>query len=106
VKQAAPPRTRRRICWKPIPRAADETSSKLAGVSPILDDQILYRRLIEEADLGRFKALIGSSDASRGEYLIITVDDESSTDDDMCSSDTDEGEYLEELYERATQGGS
>ena len=32
------------------------------------------------------------------------IDDESSTDDDMSASDSDEEEDLEELYERATQG--
>ncbi len=91
-------------CWEPIPRAADEISSVLAGVSPTLDDQILYGRLIEQADLGRFKASIGSTNASRSEYLVETVDDESSTDDDMSASESDEEEDLEELYERATQG--
>ena len=32
-------------CWQPISRAADEVSSILASVSPILDDQALYGRL-------------------------------------------------------------
>jgi hypothetical protein len=91
-------------CWKPIPRAADEISSVLAGVSPTLDDQVLYRRLTEQADLGRFKASIGSTDASSEEYLVETVDNDSSTDDDMSASDSDEEEDLDELYERATQG--
>ena len=64
-------------------------------MSPTLDDQILYGRLIEQADLGRFKASIGSTNASRSEYLVETVDDESSTDDDMSASDSDEEEDLE-----------
>ncbi len=91
-------------CWEPIPRAADEISSVLASVSPTLDDQTLYRRLTERADLGRFESSIGSTNASRGEYLVETVNDESFTDDDMNASDSDEEEDLEELYERATQG--
>ena len=28
------------LCWQPTPRAADEVSSILASVSPILDDQV------------------------------------------------------------------
>jgi hypothetical protein len=73
-------------------------------VSPILDDQVLYRRLTERAEIGHFKASIGSTNASSGEYLVETVDDDFSTDDDMCASDLDEEEELQELYERATQG--
>jgi hypothetical protein len=94
-------------CWKPIPQAADETSSILASVSPTLDDQVLYRRLTEKADLGRFKASIGSTNASKGKYLVETVnddDDKSSTDDAMSASDSVEEEDLGELFERATQG--
>jgi hypothetical protein len=85
-------------CWKPIPRAADEISSVLASVSPTIDDQVLYERLIEKAELGRFKASIGSTDASRGEYLVETVDDESSTDGDISASDSDK----EDLKARLT----
>ena len=32
-------------CWRPIPRAADEVSSVLASISPLLDDEALYERL-------------------------------------------------------------
>jgi hypothetical protein len=42
-------------------------------VSPILEDQTLYGRLAARADLGRFKASIGSTDALGGEYLVETV---------------------------------
>ena len=56
-------------CWQPIPRAADEVSSILASVSPILDDQVLYEHLAVRADLRKFKASIGSTDVSGGEYL-------------------------------------
>jgi hypothetical protein len=73
-------------------------------VSPTLDDQVLYGRLTEKADLGRFKASFGSTNASRNEYLVETVDDDSSTDDDTSASDSDEEEDLDELYDRATQG--
>jgi hypothetical protein len=90
--------------WQPIPRAADEISSVLTGVSPTLDGQVLYGRLNEKADLGRFKASIGSTNASRNEYLVETVDDDSSTDDDTSASDSDKEEDLDELNDRATQG--
>ena len=63
-------------CWRPIPIAADKVSSILASVSPILDDQVLYRRLAVRADLAKFKASIGSTDVLGGEYLI---DDDSAT---------------------------
>ena len=56
-------------CWQPIPRAANEVSSILASVSPILDDQVLYEHLAVRADLRKFKASIGSTDVSGGEYL-------------------------------------
>jgi hypothetical protein len=56
-------------CWQPISRAADEVSSILASVSPILDDQVLYEHLAVRADLRKFKASIGSTDVSGGEYL-------------------------------------
>ena len=40
-------------CWKPIPRAANEVASVLAGVSPTLNDQVLYERLKENSNLGK-----------------------------------------------------
>ena len=76
-------------CWQSIPRAADEVSSILASVSPILDDQVLYGRLAASADLGKFKVLIGSTDVLGGEYL--TEDDsttETSSDDNAIESDS------------------
>jgi hypothetical protein len=42
-------------CWKHIPGAADELSSVLAAVSPILNDETLYEMLQNRADLGRFQ---------------------------------------------------
>jgi len=81
--------------WKPIPMeiAALLTMRSrihvLTNVSCILDDQVLYGRMIEMA--------IGSTDATSGEYLVETVvDDSSSDDDDMSASDSDEEEDLDE----------
>jgi hypothetical protein len=82
-------------CWQPIPRAADEVSSILASVSPRLDDQVLYGRLAARADLGKFKASIGSTDMSGGEYL--AKDDsatETSSDDNVIESNSDDEDEL------------
>jgi hypothetical protein len=99
--------------WKPFSRAADEISSVLASVSPILDDQTLYGRLAARADLGRFKASIGSTDALGGEYLVETVvtDDDDSAAQSLLGDNSNEldsheedDEILDELYESVTQG--
>jgi hypothetical protein len=94
-------------CWKYVPKEANEISSVLAVVSPALDDEILYRRLVERADLGKFKVSIGSTDAVGGEYLI---DDDSATqpltDNGMSASDSDEDEdqILDEMHDNVTEG--
>ena len=68
----------------------------------------LYRCLAARAELGKFQASIGSTDASRVEYLIH--DDsaiQTLTDDDMIESDSedkDEDQALNNLYDRATKG--
>ena len=99
--------------WIPIPRAADEISSILASISPTLDDQVLYGRMNERADLGKFKISIGSTDALGGEYLVETVDDDSatqpSTEDDTSQStsdeeDEDEDQTLDNLYDEVKRG--
>jgi hypothetical protein len=95
-------------CWQPIPRAADEVSSILASVSPILDNQVLYGRLAARANLGNFQVSIRSTNVSGGEYL--TKDDsgiETSSDDIIIKSDSDdedENQALDDLYDRVTKG--
>jgi hypothetical protein len=95
-------------CWQPIPRAADQVSSILAGISPTLDDQTLYGRLAARTALGKFKASIGSTDFLGGEILIN--DDsatQSLTDNDMSKSDSDkedDDQTLNDIYKSATQG--
>jgi hypothetical protein len=96
-------------CWQPIPSAADQIASVMAGVSPILDDQVLYGRLSAKADLGKFKASIDSTNATKGEYLL---DDDSATqpltDYNMSDSHSESNEGnqhdLDKLYDRVTQG--
>jgi len=95
-------------CWQSIPRAANEVSSVLTSVSPTLDDNVLYGRLAARADLGKFKASIGSTNASNCEYLLDddTTATDALTDDDMSQSgsDNDEDQALDDLYESATKG--
>ena len=94
-------------CWKPVPRAADEVSSMLASVSPTFDDQTLHGRLAARAKLGKFKASIGSTNASGGEHL---TDDDSATqpltDDDTSDSDSDEDDdqALDQTHDSVTKG--
>jgi hypothetical protein len=92
-------------CWEPIPRVADEVLRALESVSPILDDQTLYGRLSATADMGRFKASIGSTNVSKSKYLI---DDDlrnaPDTDDDKSATNDESGADLDQLYECATRG--
>jgi hypothetical protein len=94
--------------WKPIPRVADEASCVLAGVSPTLDDQVLHGRLAEQAEMGRFKVAIGSTNALEGECLVETVDKDSDSDSDKDEDQTldeeDEDQALDDLFETVTKG--
>ena len=96
--------------YKPIPRAADEISSVLAGISPTLDDMALYERLSARSDIGKFKASIGSTDAPSKEYLVeddYTTATDPSTDESDSASDDDDDEHarlLDEIYEQSTKG--
>jgi hypothetical protein len=93
-------------CWKPIPQAANEVSSVLTSMSPLLDDQVLYERLLARSDLGKFQASIGSTNVMvEGEYLV----DDDETEATQAMTDNDESEMsneatLDELFESATQG--
>ena len=103
--------------YQPIPRAADEISSILASVSPILDDATLYERLAVRSAIGKFKTSIGSTDAPSSAYL-VEDDDTAATDpstdesdyDDESDMDHDEhapdehARYLDEIYEKSTKG--
>ena len=97
-------------CWQPAPRAADEVSSILASVSPILDNQVLYGRLATRADLGKFNASIGSTNVSGGEYLTeddLATETLSDDNDNIIESDSDEedeNQALDDLYDRVTRG--
>jgi hypothetical protein len=94
-------------CFHITPRAADEISSVLGTVSPLLDDIALYERLSARLELGNFQASIGSTNATGKEYLVETVEDDDSlatnpsTDvsDDSESEDENDDRFLDEIYE-------
>jgi hypothetical protein len=68
--------------YEQVPREADQISSILASVSPILNNQTLYSRMAERANLGRFQASIGATNVTDSEYLVETVTDDDDDDDD------------------------
>jgi hypothetical protein len=97
--------------YKPIPRAADEISSVLASISPIFDDVSLYEHMSARSEVGKFKASIGSTDATSSEYLVedddTVVTDPSTDASDNDESDNDDDEHarlLDEIYTRSTKG--
>jgi hypothetical protein len=85
-----------RPCWQHIPHEADEVSSILAAVSPILNDETLYEMLKDRADLGRFQMSIGSTDATPELYL--------ASDSNSNASSIGDDEALDELFDEARQG--
>jgi hypothetical protein len=61
--------------YEHVPQEADQVSSILVSVLPILNDQTLYSRMAERANLGKFQASIGSTNVTDSEYLVETVED-------------------------------
>jgi hypothetical protein len=96
-------------CYQPIPHAADEISSVMAGISPILDELSMYERLSARSEMGKFKASIGSTDAPCKEYL-VEDDDTAATDpstyDDSNTDldDDDERQLLGQIYDGSLRG--
>jgi hypothetical protein len=89
-----------------VPRAADEISSVLVPVSPILDDMVLYQQLSARSELGKFQTSIGSTDAPGNDYIIEDDATKPSTDksDDDESEDESDDRFLDEIYKRSTRG--
>ncbi len=88
-----------------IPRAADQVSSILAGISPLLDDQTLYARMEARANLGKFQSAIGSTNATSSDYLMdnnAIQDTEPNSDDKESIEENDQ--LMATLYEEATSG--
>jgi hypothetical protein len=97
--------------YQPIPHAADEISSILAEVSPLLDDVALYGRLAARSVIGKFKVPIGSTDVPSSTYLLQDDDtaatDPSTDDSDYDSSEDDDNEdsrLLDQIYAGTTKG--
>ena len=99
--------------YQRIPKEANEVSSVLVGISPVLDDCALYERMKQRAEIGRFQMSIGSTIAPRSRYLDgddDTVETEPSTDADSEEdeneedSDDDEEALLDEILEHAKNG--
>jgi hypothetical protein len=91
-------------CYQPVPREADQITSVLASVSPLLNDQTLYDRMAERASLGKFQVSIGSTNVTDSEYL---VDDDATQDTAPSTnnnSSTGEDLLLDELYEGSLRG--
>jgi hypothetical protein len=66
-------------CFKYVPRGANEIASILGKVSPLLDDERLYNLMRDRAELGKFQASIGSTNATSSAYLV---------DEDNCTLET------------------
>jgi hypothetical protein len=94
-------------CYEHVPQEADQISSILASVSPILNDQTLYSRMAERANLGKFQASIGSTNVTDNEYLVETVDDDDTQEDEPSSDDNSSNAddlLLDEIYEGSLRG--
>ena len=90
-------------CWRPIPKAVDELSSVLSGVSPLFYDPAIYNCLNVGLDLGGFQASIGSSYASGNEYLVY---DKPTACESINSDTAEEGDrkFFDGLFERLVTG--
>jgi hypothetical protein len=96
-------------CYGTIPRVADQISSVLAAVLPLLDDVALYTQLSERLELGNYITSIGSTNATGKEY-IVDDDDTQATDlstdisDDDESDEENDDQLLDEIYEGSIRG--
>jgi hypothetical protein len=91
-----------------IPRAADQVFSVLATSDPILNDESLWERLHERAELGKFQASIGSTHITNDDYLVSDDEtastDPSTDDDDSWPEEIHDEEILNGLMEGALDG--
>jgi hypothetical protein len=89
-------------------RAADQVFSVLATIDPILNDETLWERLHERAELGKFQASIGSTHVANNDYLVFddktASTDPSTDDDDQWPEEIQEEEILDGLMEGALDG--
>ena len=71
-----------------VPKAADQVSSVLASVDPLLNETTMYHRMEERAKLSDYMIAVGSIRVAKpGEYVVETCSDtESETEEDSDSS--------------------
>lgn len=100
-------------CYQHVPAEADQVSSVLAEVSPLLNDRVLYDRMKVQSDIGMFKTAIGSTNATDNKFLVETVTEDEESDDEYEIVDADEGyltdeeedkQMLDDLFSRAQAG--
>ena len=93
-----------------VPKAADQVSSVLANVDPLLNEETMYLRMEQRASLSDYMIAIGSTKAAKpGEYIVETCSDTQSEADYNMDHSVDEDEQdeevlLDELYKGITTG--
>ena len=92
-------------CFKYVPQGANKIASILGKVSPLLDDGRLYNLMRNRAELGKFQASIGSTNATSSAYLVdydnCTLGTEPSTND---NSSVISKQLLDQLYDESLKG--
>ena len=83
-----------------ISRSAEQVSSVLASVEPLLNETTMYELMQERAKLTNYMIAVGSTNAAKpGDYIVETCSDtKSETYYDSESTDDDDGGYEVLLY--------
>ena len=98
-----------------IPKACDQVASVLAEIDPNLNDRVLYQRLEARAHLGDYQMSIGSTNATKSEYVdtndvefetVLDDDDDDEIDEDKSidEANPDEDAMLDDLFREAIEG--
>ena len=90
-------------CWKPNPQAAEEILSIFSDISPLLDNQFLYEQMKALTGLGKFQVSIGSTNASKDDFLVHGYND--STTVTVETVEEDDEQILGKLVSMSTKGG-
>ena len=95
------------LWYHKIPRNADEVSSVMAGISPLLCSETLSERLLARAEIGKFQESIGATTALIGAYLVQEEVEDDSAISDSVESDSEEsdvGVLLEQILDESING--
>jgi hypothetical protein len=79
--------------YQSVPEHIDEVGSILAGVSNVLNDQTLYAKLKERADLGTFSMNVGSTNSDPSVFVETVTDDDDSGDEGNATEEHDHDGY-------------